>query len=90
MAALNPVATLNPLIVIPARMHATRLPGKPLADIHGEARREGMITRVLGFVSDIGRILAGRRQRGVAALYGAARPEDSLQHRAKSLICCRV
>ena len=27
---------LNPVIVIPARMHATRLPGKPLADIHGE------------------------------------------------------
>ncbi|CCG41663.1 3-deoxy-manno-octulosonate cytidylyltransferase [Magnetospirillum molischianum] len=25
-----------PLIVIPARLHATRLPGKPLADIHGE------------------------------------------------------
>lgn len=24
-----------PLIVIPARLHATRLPGKPLADIHG-------------------------------------------------------
>ena len=24
------------LIVIPARMHATRLPGKPLADIHGK------------------------------------------------------
>ena len=24
------------LVVIPARMHATRLPGKPLADIHGE------------------------------------------------------
>ncbi len=27
---------LNPVIVIPARMHATRLPGKPLADIEGE------------------------------------------------------
>jgi 3-deoxy-manno-octulosonate cytidylyltransferase (CMP-KDO synthetase) len=27
---------LNPVIVIPARMHASRLPGKPLADIHGE------------------------------------------------------
>ena len=27
---------LNPIIVIPARMHATRLPGKPLALIHGE------------------------------------------------------
>ena len=25
----------NTLIVIPARMHATRLPGKPLAEIHG-------------------------------------------------------
>ena len=25
----------NPLIVIPARMQATRLPGKPLANIHG-------------------------------------------------------
>lgn len=28
--------TLNPVVVIPARMHATRLPGKPLADILGE------------------------------------------------------
>ena len=28
--------TLQPLVVIPARLHATRLPGKPLADIHGE------------------------------------------------------
>lgn len=26
---------LNPVVVIPARMHATRLPGKPLADING-------------------------------------------------------
>lgn len=26
---------LSPLIIIPARMQATRLPGKPLADIHG-------------------------------------------------------
>ncbi|MDX3809599.1 MAG: 3-deoxy-manno-octulosonate cytidylyltransferase, partial [Bosea sp. (in: a-proteobacteria)] len=26
----------NPLILIPARMQSTRLPGKPLADIHGE------------------------------------------------------
>lgn len=26
----------NPLILIPARMQATRLPGKPLADINGE------------------------------------------------------
>ncbi|TMJ24821.1 MAG: 3-deoxy-manno-octulosonate cytidylyltransferase, partial [Alphaproteobacteria bacterium] len=27
---------MNPLVVIPSRLAATRLPGKPLADIHGE------------------------------------------------------
>ncbi|MGX9963202.1 3-deoxy-manno-octulosonate cytidylyltransferase [Roseomonas sp. F4] len=27
---------MNPVILIPSRMAATRLPGKPLADIHGE------------------------------------------------------
>jgi 3-deoxy-manno-octulosonate cytidylyltransferase (CMP-KDO synthetase) len=27
----------NPIVIIPARMAATRLPGKPLADIHGAA-----------------------------------------------------
>ncbi len=27
---------LNPVVIIPARLHAYRLPGKPLADIHGE------------------------------------------------------
>lgn len=26
----------SPIVLIPARMNATRLPGKPLADIHGE------------------------------------------------------
>jgi 3-deoxy-manno-octulosonate cytidylyltransferase (CMP-KDO synthetase) len=34
---------MNPLIVIPARMAATRLPGKPLADIEGVP----MVVRVL-------------------------------------------
>lgn len=33
---------MNPIVVIPARMASTRLPGKPLADIAGEA----MIVRV--------------------------------------------
>ena len=27
---------VDPILLIPARLHATRLPGKPLADIHGE------------------------------------------------------
>ncbi len=26
----------NALVIVPARMQATRLPGKPMADIHGE------------------------------------------------------
>ena len=34
---------MNPIVLIPARMAATRLPGKPLADIEGVA----MIVRVL-------------------------------------------
>jgi 3-deoxy-manno-octulosonate cytidylyltransferase (CMP-KDO synthetase) len=34
---------LNPIIVIPSRMASTRLPGKPLADIHGKP----MIVHVL-------------------------------------------
>ncbi|MEC8622322.1 MAG: NTP transferase domain-containing protein, partial [Pseudomonadota bacterium] len=28
--------SMNPIIIIPARMSSTRLPGKPLIDIHGE------------------------------------------------------
>ena len=34
---------MNPIVVIPARMAATRLPGKPLADIGGTP----MIVRAL-------------------------------------------
>ena len=34
---------MNPIVVIPARLAATRLPGKPLADISGMP----MIVRVL-------------------------------------------
>ncbi len=34
---------MNPIVIIPARMASTRLPGKPLADIHGKP----MIVRVM-------------------------------------------
>lgn len=44
---------MNALILIPARMASTRLPGKPLADIHGLP----MITHVLRRAEDAG---AGR------------------------------
>lgn len=33
--SLYPLEAMTPIIVIPVRMAATRLPGKPLADIHG-------------------------------------------------------
>src|SRR5690349_4454033 len=41
--ATRPSDSMNPIILIPARMAATRLPGKPLADIAGAP----MIVRVL-------------------------------------------
>jgi 3-deoxy-manno-octulosonate cytidylyltransferase (CMP-KDO synthetase) len=43
---------VNPIVVIPSRMASTRLPGKPLADIHGRP----MIVHVLdrGREADIG------------------------------------
>ncbi len=43
---------MNPIVVIPSRMAATRLPGKPLADLHGVA----MIVHVMrrGQEADIG------------------------------------
>ena len=40
---VSPPAHMNPIVLIPARMAATRLPGKPLADIAGVP----MIVRVL-------------------------------------------
>jgi 3-deoxy-manno-octulosonate cytidylyltransferase (CMP-KDO synthetase) len=43
---------LNPIVIIPARMASSRLPGKPLADIHGKP----MIVHVLerGLDADLG------------------------------------
>jgi 3-deoxy-manno-octulosonate cytidylyltransferase (CMP-KDO synthetase) len=43
------------LVIIPARMQATRLPGKPLADIHGEP----MIVRVWrrAMAAEVGRVV---------------------------------
>jgi len=38
---------MNPVIVIPARMAATRFPGKPLADIHGKPMIQHVIERAL-------------------------------------------
>jgi 3-deoxy-manno-octulosonate cytidylyltransferase (CMP-KDO synthetase) len=43
---------VNPIVIIPARMASTRLPGKPLADIHGQPMIVHMLER--GREADIG------------------------------------
>ena len=53
------------LIVIPARMHATRLPGKPLADISGQP----MIVRVwrCAMAAAVGRVVVATDAEAIAA-----------------------
>ncbi len=55
---------MNPIVVIPARMASTRLPGKPLADIAGTP----MIVRVWrqAMLADVGPVLVAAAEREVA------------------------
>jgi 3-deoxy-manno-octulosonate cytidylyltransferase (CMP-KDO synthetase) len=76
---------MNPIVIIPARLAATRLPGKPLADIAGSA----MIVRVLrqALAADVGPVAvaagdpeiveAVRDAGGVAVLTDPALPSGS-------------
>ena len=76
---------MNPIVIIPARMAATRLPGKPLADIEGVA----MIVRVLRCAEAAGAgavavaagdpeiVQAVRAAGGTAILTDAALPSGS-------------
>ena len=61
---------MNPLIVIPARMASTRLPGKPLADIGGTP----MIVRVWrqAMAAAIGPVVVAAAEREIAAAVSAA------------------
>ncbi len=63
-------AALNPIVIIPARLAATRLPGKPLADIHGEP----MIVRVWrrAVAADIGPVVVAVGDKEIADAIGAA------------------
>ena len=65
---------MNPIIVIPARMASTRLPGKPLADIHGRP----MIAHVLdrGREAEIGPVAVACAEPEIAEAV-RARPEAS-------------
>jgi 3-deoxy-manno-octulosonate cytidylyltransferase (CMP-KDO synthetase) len=53
------------LIVIPARMQATRLPGKPLADIHGEPMIVHVWRRAMA--AEVGRVVVATDDEAIAA-----------------------
>jgi 3-deoxy-manno-octulosonate cytidylyltransferase (CMP-KDO synthetase) len=61
---------VNPIVVIPARMASIRLPGKPLADIHGKA----MIVHMLDRARDaaIGPVAVASGDAEIAAVVSAA------------------
>lgn len=64
------LAALNPVILIPARLAATRLPDKPLADIHGRP----MIVHVWqrATESSLGRVVVACSEQAVADAVAAA------------------
>src|SRR5215211_8765303 len=61
----DPMADSDVLIVIPARMASTRLPGKPLADIAGEP----MIVHVMrrAQAADVGAVVVATDSEAIAA-----------------------
>lgn len=64
----------NPIVIIPARMASTRLPGKPLADIHGEPMIAHVWRRAIE--ADVGPVLVAADEdaivRAIEALGGRA------------------
>lgn len=61
---------LKVLTVIPARMKATRLPGKPLAEIHGEPMIVHVWRRAMA--AEIGRVVVATDSEEIRAAVGAA------------------
>lgn len=55
----------RPIVVIPARMASTRLPGKPLADIHGTPMIVHVMRRALE--ADIGPVVVAAAEEEIAA-----------------------
>jgi len=55
---------MNPVVVIPARMASTRLPGKPLADIHGRPMIAWMVE--IGRAANAGPVLVAAAEEDVA------------------------
>lgn len=67
---------MNPIILIPARMSATRLPGKPLADIHGRPMIVHVWQRAIE--SRAGRVVVACDDEAIAAVIRAAGGEAVL------------
>ncbi|MFY0614949.1 MAG: 3-deoxy-manno-octulosonate cytidylyltransferase [Hyphomicrobiaceae bacterium] len=64
------------IIVIPARMEATRLPGKPLADIHGKPMIVHVWERAMS--ADVGRVVVATDSDRVAEAIRAAGGEAQM------------
>lgn len=67
---------MRTLIVIPARMASTRLPGKPLADIHGRPMIAWMVEAAMA--SRVGDVLVAAAEPEIAAAAEAAGAEAAL------------
>ena len=67
---------MNPIVLIPARMASTRLPGKPLADIHGEPMIVQVWLRALE--ADVGRVVVAAGETEIAEAVRAAGGEAVL------------
>lgn len=67
---------MNPIVVIPARMASTRLPGKPLADIHGRPMIAWVIAAARA--AGVGPVLVAAAEAEIAAAARAAGAEAVL------------
>src|SRR5271168_789848 len=63
-------SSMNPLIVIPARLASTRLPRKPLADIHGAPMIVHVWRRALE--ADVGPVVVAADDASIVAAVEAA------------------
>jgi 3-deoxy-manno-octulosonate cytidylyltransferase (CMP-KDO synthetase) len=76
MNPIDPKVSANPIIVIPARMASTRLPGKPLADIAGKPMIVQVWARAME--SGLGRVVVAAAEAEVADAIVAAGGETVL------------
>lgn len=67
---------MNPIVVIPMRMASTRLPGKPMADIHGRPMVAWMVE--LALKAEIGPVLVAAAEPEVADAARAAGAEIAM------------